>query len=106
MADFSPRGHLLAVIEQRARESAVVILAPTIEHDRRPIFAGAAPLEDLAWSPDGRWLMATSPRADQWLFLRGRPPNDVIARSGVARQLDPGHRVAEFPRLSGWCCAP
>jgi hypothetical protein len=107
VADFSPRGHRLALVERRPGESGVVLVSTGDRAARRkPIFASAAPLEDIAWSPNGRWVMATSPRADQWLFLRERAPNDVIARSGIARQFDPGHRIAAFPRLSGWCCTP
>src|SRR5581483_1988539 len=51
-------------------------------------------LAGLAWSPDGRWLMSSLPRADQWVFVgRGR----VLAVSHVARRLG-----GADPTLDGW----
>lgn len=102
-ADLSQRGQL-AAIERRAGKSTVILISTSAGGAKRSIFSSAASLEHIAWSPDGRWVMTTSPRADQWLFLRGRAPNDLVARSEIADQLDPGHRITEFPRLAGWCC--
>jgi hypothetical protein len=51
-------------------------------------------LAGVAWSPDGRWLVTSLPRADQWVFVgRGR----VLAVSHIARQFG-GAR----PSLDGW----
>jgi hypothetical protein len=51
-------------------------------------------LAGVAWSPDGRWLVTSLPRADQWVFVgRGR----VLAVSHIARQF--GDAAAS---LDGW----
>jgi len=51
-------------------------------------------LAGVAWSPDGRWLVTSLPRADQWVFVgRGR----VLAVSHIARQFG-----GAGPSLDGW----
>ena len=51
-------------------------------------------LAGVAWSPDGRWLVTSLPRADQWVFVgRGR----VLAVSHIARQFG-----GAAPSLDGW----
>lgn len=73
---------------------------------QRRLFAGAGRFTDLAWSPDGRWLILTWPDADQWIFVRTTGVPRVEAVSNITRQFDPGgtNRGA-FPALGGWCCA-
>jgi WD40 repeat protein len=52
------------------------------------------PLAGVAWSPDGRWLVTSLPRADQWVFVgHGR----VLAVSHIARQFGGAQ-----PSLDGW----
>ncbi|HEX3225323.1 MAG TPA: hypothetical protein VHQ89_04445 [Gaiellaceae bacterium] len=51
-------------------------------------------LAGVSWSPDGRWLVTSLPRADQWVFVgRGR----VLAVSHIARQFG-----GPAPSLDGW----
>ena len=51
-------------------------------------------LAGVAWSPDGRWLVTSLPRADQWVFVgRGR----VLAVSHITRQFG-----GAAPSLDGW----
>jgi hypothetical protein len=72
---------------------------------RRRIFAGAGEFSDLAWGPDGRWLLIGWPTADQWLFVRSSQARKVIAISDVARQFSPGTSgPPAFPQVAGWCC--
>jgi WD40 repeat protein len=97
---YSPSGRRLALVERHGGRSSVLLGA------ERTVFATATALRDLVWSPDGRWLLASSPVADQWLFLRSRRPHRVVAVSGVSRQFDPSGRRSPFPGISGWCCAP
>jgi hypothetical protein len=63
----------------------------------RRVFAGAG-LRQLAWSPDGQWLLVAWPAANQWVFLHtvGRPR--IIAASRIAQQF------GTFPVIDGWCC--
>jgi len=100
--------HELAAIRggPAAGQSEVVL----IDADRgagSPIFAGAGTFSDVAWSPDGRWLLIAWPSADQWLFIRSGQTQKVVAISNVSRQFSPGAPGrAAFPRLGGWCCTP
>lgn len=51
-------------------------------------------LNGVAWSPDGRWLVTSLPRADQWVFVGHRR---VLAVSHIARQFG-----GAAPSLDGW----
>jgi hypothetical protein len=86
-ASFRPHSHQIALI----RGSEVLL-------DRRVIFRGTGELRDIAWSPDGRWLLVTWPTADQWVFVRVAGGRRIVAVSGITRQL--GARA----RIAGWCC--
>jgi hypothetical protein len=62
-------------------------------------------ISDLQFSPDGRWLLAGWPEADQFLFLRLPGVRRIVAVDDVRREFDPGSPgIGEFPRISGWCC--
>ncbi|HET6601575.1 MAG TPA: hypothetical protein VFG57_06385 [Gaiella sp.] len=65
------------------------------------VFAGRGRFSDLAWSPDGRWLLIAWPTADQWVVLRA-DGGSIRAVSRIAEQF----RSRSFPRVDGWCCAP
>ena len=58
----------------------------------------------LRFSPDGRWLLAAWPLADQWVFLRSGAAgaSRVITSADVSRRF----KVRGFPQLEGWCCPP
>jgi WD40 repeat protein len=101
-----PSGHraALASYDPRARRSEVLDVPLSGGRPRR-LFAGAGRFSDVAWSPDGRWLLIAWPDADQLLFVRAGARPKVAAVSNIAGQFDPGGRGA-FPKLGGWCCAP
>ena len=63
------------------------------------IFAGRWSVTDLAWSPDGRWLLIARPDADQWVLVRS-DGGSIRAVSRIAQQF----RSRSFPRVEGWCC--
>jgi hypothetical protein len=71
----------------------------------KQIFKGVGPFADLVWSPDGRWLLASWPAADQWVFvrlgLRSSAVERVQAVSAIGRQFHARGGVA----FGGWCCA-
>jgi Tol biopolymer transport system component len=108
-AAVSPRGSELAVVRSRpAGRSEIVAyrIGPRLRPARR-LFAGSGGFEGLTWSPDGRWLLAGWPAADQWIFIRSTAVTRLVAISNVGRQFDPGgNGAARFPRIAGWCCAP
>ena len=108
-AAMDPSGARLALVRHRplAGRSDVVSLSLAPGAGRpRELFAGQGRFSDLAWSPDGNWLLLAWRDADQWLFLRSDRVGQIRAVSNVGRQFDPGGSgSAPFPRVSGWCCA-
>jgi hypothetical protein len=99
---LSPNGGMLALVLGGASNEVVIESLDDHAAAPRRVFAGVG-LRNLAWSPDGRWLLVSWPAADQWVFVRvaGRPRIDAV--SHIARQFSAqGHR--RFPRLEGWCC--
>jgi hypothetical protein len=79
----------------RAGESEIVHIG---ERGGR-LFAGTGRFSELAWSPDGRWLLVGWPTADQWVFVRA-DGRRIRAVANVSAQL----RTRTFPRVEGWCC--
>lgn len=104
-ATFAPRGRAWAYTDYDPAANRGRVLAS----GGRTLFPGAGRLQDLAWSPDGRWLLVGWPDADQWLFLRlsRAEVGKVDAVEHISREFDPGGGGSEsFPRVAGWCCAP
>ena len=95
-ASFAPGTHRLALV--RPREVLV------LDGDGRAqrVFAGAGIFDDVAWSPDRRWVLVGWRDADQWVFVRVVGKRRIEAVSRVSEQFE----SARFPRVSGWCCAP
>jgi dipeptidyl aminopeptidase/acylaminoacyl peptidase len=66
---------------------------------------GEGRLEDVVFSPNGRWLLTGWPEADQLLFMRLPGVSGYVVVPDVRREFDPGGVGAiEFPRIVGWCC--
>jgi hypothetical protein len=68
-------------------------------------FRGAGRVSDFTLSPDGRWLAAGWPAADQFLFLRTARINRVEAISNITCEFYGCPfpiTVPEFPRLLAW----
>ena len=86
----------------RTTEAVVVTGAPGAAPAplaARPLFA-APNLRNLAFSPDGRWLLVVWGHADQFVFLRPfEDARTVRAVQGVRR------RFGGTPLVAGWCCS-
>jgi hypothetical protein len=65
----------------------------------RTLFRGTGVFGQLAWAPDGRWLLVTWPTANQWVFVRSGRPRRIVGASRISAQF------GGFPRVEGWCCA-
>jgi hypothetical protein len=108
-AAFAPTGHAYALAARTddGRRSRLTVVQPADgATSQRRLLTGAGRFSDLAWSPDGRWLLAAWPDADQWVFVRARSSGaarveKLLAVANIRRQFDSG---AAFPRLGGWCC--
>jgi len=64
----------------------------------RKLFNGTGSFGQLAWSPNGRWLLVTWPTANQWLFIRNGRPRRIVGASRISAQF------GSFPTVAGWCC--
>jgi hypothetical protein len=95
-AGFAPGSHDLAVVRTRD-----VLVLPRSGRPQR-VFAGAGGFADVAWSPDGRWILVGWRDADQWVFIGVAGKRRIEAVSRVTEQFE----STTFPRITGWCCAP
>lgn len=93
---FSPDGRRLVLLS--ARQVALYDLSRP-DQPGRVLFSGSG-LRELAWSPDGAWLLLSWPAADQWVFIHATGRPRIAAVSRIAQQF--GGR--SFPTLEGWCC--
>jgi hypothetical protein len=95
-AAFKPGTHQLAVQARFARRSEVKLVDVDHPGQARLLFAGPGAFSDIAWSPDGEWLLVDWPSANQWVFLHGgrvRAVGNVSQQFGRLRQL-----------TDSWCC--
>ena len=102
-AALSPGGRSL-VIAQEAGGRTQLWVVPRVAPDAgaaRRLFGGAGAFDGLAWSPDGKWVIAGWDAADQWIFVRPDGAG-IRAVSNVSEQF----RSGTVPRVEGWCCAP
>ena len=93
-AAFAPGGRRVAVLRGR---DLLLLDAAGLGGGNRPVFAGTGAFGQVAWSPDGRWLLVSWPEADQWVFVR--PSGELAAVANVAAQFE-----GAFPAVAGWCC--
>ena len=93
-AAFHPTRPTYALVRYRARaDRSEVVLA-----NGRRVFDGTGRFTDLAWSPDGRWLVVAWRDADQLVFVRTSGARRIEAVANVSRQFE----SARFPRIAGW----
>ncbi len=71
------------------------------------LFSARAQIDGINFSPDDLWLLASSPSADQWIFIRTRPPVRLQAVGRIAAQFAArGGAAPGFPSLGGWQSPP
>lgn len=100
-AALSPDGRKLALTVGGGASNQVV-LEDLAHQTFRRVLAGAG-LTQVAWSPDGRWLLVSWPAANQLVFVRVAGQPRIEAAGRIAQQLAAGGRHG-FPQLGGWCC--
>ena len=99
-AAFAPGTRELAftAYDPESGQSTIVLAGQQLQR-------GDGRLEDVVFSPNGRWLLTGWPEADQFLFLRLPGVSAIEAASDVRREFDPGGIGATtFPRVAEWCC--
>ncbi len=96
----------LGALEQTDRQSEVRLIDADPPGSSRQLFAGSGVFGELAWSPDGRWLLVDWRTADQWLFIRRSGPPKVVAVADISQQFPrPDGLLPELLVLDRWCCA-
>jgi hypothetical protein len=99
-AAFAPSSRGVA-FAQRAGGRSHVWLIPRLRpsgNAARELFSGPGSFTDLAWSPNGRWLLVAWREPDQWLFLSTDARRRVRAVANVAGQFE----SRGFPDVKGW----
>jgi hypothetical protein len=67
------------------------------------LYTGVERLAGLVASPTDQWLLATSPTADQWIFIHIGTPPKLLATSAITTKFQrPKTTVTSFPQLDGW----
>jgi dipeptidyl aminopeptidase/acylaminoacyl peptidase len=92
-AAFQPGTNRVAIARVHGSQSTVF--------GWRTLFNGFGEFREIAWSPDGRWLLVSWPTADQWVFVRAEGGRRIRAVASISGQF----RSQSFPRVEGWCCA-
>ena len=99
---FRPGSHELAVDVRLAGRSEVRLVDVDHPGRMRLLFAGPGSFGDLAWSPNGAWLLVSWPAANQWVFLHGSRAHAV---GNIGQQFPRRDRLAPQLELAGrWCC--
>ena len=97
-AAFKPHSHALAVSIRTADRSQVELVNLDRQGSPRLLFAGPGAFGDVAWSPNGEWLLVTWPTADQWVFIHGAR---VRAVSNIEEQFPRRDRLGPLLQLGG-----
>jgi hypothetical protein len=100
---LAPDGHELALVTDGATRAVLVYDPTAARPGARQVLAGAQ-LGQVAWSPNGHWLLISWPAADQWVFVHAAGRPQIVAVSHIARGFS-RHRIKRLPRIEGWCCS-
>lgn len=97
-ADYGPGANTTTLVLARCFGRA-----PCRTAGQREFFSGPGRIGELTVSPDGRWLLAAWPDADQVVFFRLPDVDKVRAVADVRREFEPGTADEQpFPRFVGW----
>lgn len=104
-AAFAPAGRDLAVADYSHAGGGSVLVVRPRTGATRVLLQIPGRLEQVAWAPNRRWILAAAPAADQWLFVQTARPSRFVTVSQVTREFDPGATGQDaFPHVAGWCC--
>jgi Tol biopolymer transport system component len=108
---FAPSGHQLGVLLRTpgtvtaATRSSLRLVDANTGARGRELFAGQGDFGELAWSPNGRYLLVAWRSADRWLFVN-RATRYAIAVENISPQFPrPDGRPALLFVADRWCCA-
>ena len=98
-AEYDPKTDSTALFRSNCSVGGACLLIPATR-----LFEGPGRISNLAASPDGTWIVAGWPAADQFVFLRRLPRlGKVVSVSDVTAEFGPGVSGTEpFPSIAGW----
>ena len=92
-AAFAPGTGELMVIRVHGLQSDVFA-----GRSGQTVYRGTGVFDQLAFSPNGRWLLVSWPTANQWVFVRAKPRR-IVGVAGITQQFGRSAHIAD------WCCA-
>lgn len=98
----SPRKFALVIHPAAGRPDSIELLSTGSNPAPKILYTGLEQLSDLDASPNHRWLIAASPSADQWIFIRIRSPARLLASTNITDAFRRPDTTATFPQLAGW----
>ncbi len=106
-AAFLTGDRLAVTLHQRNQPADSVALVDAnrqgLRHRPQTLFSAPEQLTGIDGSPNHRWLLTSSPSADQWIFIRLIVPTRFTAVSEIARRFRAGgDAAAGSPVLAGW----
>jgi hypothetical protein len=104
-AAFTSPGNFALVIHPTAgRPDSVELLSTGRRPEPKILYTGLERLSDLDASPNHQWVIAASPSADQWIFIRLRSPARLLASTNISDAFPrlTGTTAKTFPQLAGW----
>jgi hypothetical protein len=100
---FVPGRHAVTVVQRSPLTNINDVWLFDGETVRR-LFSGPGEIDQLAWSPNARWLLLSWSSADQWRFFEPAAPRRHFAVGRIGTAFSSGRRTT--PTLAGWCCSP
>lgn len=99
----SPQKFALVIHPTAVRPDSIELLSTGSHPAPQILYTGLERLSDLDASPNHQWLIAASPSADQWIFIRIRSPARLLASTNITDAFrPPTGTAATFPKLAGW----
>jgi dipeptidyl aminopeptidase/acylaminoacyl peptidase len=99
----SQRKFALVIRPTRGRPDSIELLSIGPNPAAKILYTGLERVSDLNASPNRKWLLAASPSADEWIFIRIPSPGRLLASTNITdafqRRTD---TTASFPQLAGW----
>jgi WD40 repeat protein len=100
---ISPDGQEVALVRRQGVQIARLTPRPRASIAAVSTALSGAGIHEVEFSPNGQWLVASWPAANEWVFLATGQTPRLTASSRIAQQFD--LPPAGQPRLDGWCCA-
>jgi WD40 repeat protein len=100
---IAPDGRAVALVRRQSVQIVRLAPGPRASASAVSTALSGSGIRTVTWSPDSRWLLASWPTADEWVFLATGPKPSLTATSRIAQQFHQPS-AGRLPALEGWCC--